>query len=112
KKEVTREEIINSDSEGDDEEVTIETLLPKLNCVMKQLLKEHAKVKALTRDNNELIKGLEEYDESYEELRTKYDNLVIDHDNNKTRHEKLSTEHEELKIYHKELECSLNEKVH
>src|SRR6266508_4685795 len=57
---------------------------------MKKLLKEHAKVKALTRDNNELIKGLEEYDESYE---------------------KLSIEHEELKISHKELECSLNEKV-
>src|SRR6266542_1914194 len=59
KKEVLREEIINSDSEDEDEEVTVESLLPKLNCVMKQLLKEHAKVKALTRDNNELIKGLE-----------------------------------------------------
>src|SRR6266508_4498366 len=111
KKEVLREEITNSDSEGDDEEVTVETLLPKLDYVMKQLLKEHAKVKTLTRDNNELIKDLEEYDESYEELRTKYDNLVIDHDNLKTRHEKLSIEHEKLKISHKELECSLNEKV-
>src|SRR5438105_2153846 len=111
KEEVLREEIINSDSEDEDEEVTVESLLPKLNCVMKQLLKEHAKVKALTRDNNELIKGLEEYDESYEELRTKYDYLVSDHDNLKTRHEKLSIEHEELKISHTELECSLNEKV-
>ena len=111
KKEVLREELINSDSEGDDEEVTVESLLPKLNCVMKQLLKEHAKVKNLTRDNNELMKGLEEYDESYEELRTKYDNLVNDHDNLVSRHEKLSIEHEELKVSLKELECCLNEKV-
>src|SRR5436190_5699771 len=111
KKEVLREELINSDSEGDDEEVTVESLLPKLNCVMKQLLKEHAKVKTLTRDNNELMKGLEEYDESYEELRTKYDNLVNDHDNLVSRHEKLSIEHEELKVSLKELECCLSEKV-
>src|SRR5438128_6532898 len=111
KKEVLREEIINSDSEDEDEEVTVESPLPKLNSVMKQLLKEHAKVKTLTRDNNELIKGLEEYDESYEELRTKYDNLVNDHDNLVSRHEKLSIEHEELKVFLKELECCLNEKV-
>src|SRR5438105_4404523 len=78
---------------------------------MKQLLKEHEKVRALTRSNKELMKGLEEYDESYEELSTKYDKLVNDHDNLLTRHEKLSLEHEELKVSHKELECSLNEKV-
>src|SRR5438128_12220976 len=78
---------------------------------MKELIKEHAKVKTVTRDNNELIKGLEEYDESYEELRTKYDNLVNDHDNLMSRHEKLSIDHEELKVSHKELECCPNEKV-
>src|SRR5438105_7352260 len=78
---------------------------------MKQLLKEHEKVKALTRSNKELMKGLEEYDESYEELSTKYEKLVNDHDNLLTRHEKLSLEHEELKVSHKELECFLNEKV-
>ncbi len=44
----------------------IESLLPKLKCVMKQLLKEHEKVKALTRSNKELIMSLEEYDESYD----------------------------------------------
>src|SRR5438132_3670626 len=58
-----------------------------------------------------LMKGLEEYDESYEELITKYDKLVNDHDNLLTRHKKLSLEHEELIVSHKELECSLNEKV-
>src|SRR5438876_221814 len=78
---------------------------------MKQLLKEHEKVKALTRSNKELMKGLEEYDEFYEELSTKYENLVNDHDNLLTRHEKLSLEHKELKVSHKELEYSLNEKV-
>ena len=57
---------------------------------MKQLLKEHDKVNALTRSNNELMMGLEEYDESYEELRTKYETLAKDHDNLLTRHEKLS----------------------
>src|SRR6266540_3525097 len=90
----TWDEATDSESEDEDEEVTVESLLSKFNCVMKQLFNEHAKVKALTRDNNELIKGLEEYDESYEELRTKYDNLFIDHDKLKTRHEKLSIEHE------------------
>ena len=50
KKEVPREEATNSDSEGEGEEaMTVESLLPKLKCVMKQLLKEHEKVKALTR---------------------------------------------------------------
>src|SRR5438105_10883466 len=78
---------------------------------MKQLLKEHEKVKALTRSNKELMKGLEEYDKSYEELSTKYEKLVNDHDNLLTRHEKLRLEHEELKVSHKELECSLDEKV-
>src|SRR6266508_245149 len=112
KKEVPREEATNSDSEGEGEEVmTIESLLPRLNYVMKQLLKEHEKVKTLTRSNKELIKGLEEYDESYEELSTKYETLAKNHDNLLTRHEKLSLEHEELKVSHKELECSLNEKV-
>ena len=78
KKEVPKEEVTNSDSEGEDEEVmTVESLLPKLNCVMKQLLKEHEKVKALTRSNKKLMKGLEEYDESYEELSTKYENLLM-----------------------------------
>ena len=37
KKEVPKEEATNFDSEGEGEEVmTIESLLPKLNCVMKQ----------------------------------------------------------------------------
>src|SRR5438046_10599827 len=91
--------------------MTFESLLPKLNYVMKQLLKEYEKVKALTRSNKELMKGLEEYDESYEELSTKYEKLVNDHDNLLTRHEKLSLEHEEFKVSHKELECSLHEKI-
>src|SRR5438105_13128626 len=90
--------------------MTIESLLPKLKCIMKQLLKEHEKVKALTRSNKELMKGLEEYDESYEELSTKYEDLVNDHDNLLTRHKKLDLEHKELKVSHKELECLLNEK--
>src|SRR6266508_2985030 len=112
KKEVTREEATDSDSEGEGEEVmTIESLLPRLNCVMKQLLKKHEKVKALTRLNKELMKGLGEYDESYEELSTKYEKLNNDHDNLLARHEKLSLEHEKLKVSHKELECSLNEKI-
>jgi len=38
KKEVPKEEVTYSDTEGEDEEVmTVESLLPKLNCVMKQL---------------------------------------------------------------------------
>src|SRR5207247_9335168 len=41
KKEVPREEATNSDSDDEGEEVmTVESLLPKLKCVMKQLLKE------------------------------------------------------------------------
>ena len=48
----TWDEATDSNSEGEGEEVmTIESLLPKLKCVMKQLLKEHEKVKALTRSN-------------------------------------------------------------
>src|SRR5438105_2870048 len=78
---------------------------------MKQLLKEHEKVKALTRSNKELMKGLEEYDESYEELSTIHEKLINDHDNHLSRYEKLSIELEELIVSHKELECSLNEKV-
>src|SRR5438128_9558353 len=106
------DDAINSDSDAECEDVmTVESLLPKLNYIMKQLLKEHEKVKALTRSNKELMMGLEEYDESYEELRTKYKTLANDHDNLLTRYEKLSLEHEELKVSHKELECSLNEKA-
>src|SRR5438128_7568304 len=106
------DDAINSDSDAECEDVmTVESLLPKLNCVMKQLLKEHEKVKALTRSNKELMMSREEYDESYEELRTKYETLAKDHDNLLTIHEKLSLEHEELKVSHKELECSLNEKA-
>ena len=41
--------------------MTVESLLPKLKCVMKQLLKKHEKVKALTTSNKELMKSLEEY---------------------------------------------------
>src|SRR5438128_570970 len=106
------DDAINSDSDAECEDVmTVESLLPKLNYIMKQLLKEHEKVKALTRSNKELMMGLEEYDESYEELRTKYETLAKDHDNLLTRHEKLSLEHKELKVSHKELECSLNKKA-
>ena len=108
----TWDEATDSDSDGECEEVmTVESLLPKLNCVTKQLLKEHEKVKALTRSNKELMMGLKEYDESYKELRTKYETLTKDHDNLLTRHKKLSLEHEELKVSHKKFECSLNEKA-
>src|SRR5438132_5317984 len=53
KKEVLKEEVTNSDSEGEDEEVmTVESLLPKLNCIMKQLLKEHEKIKQRTNERS------------------------------------------------------------
>src|SRR5438128_1511536 len=70
----------NSDSDGECEEVlTVESRLGRLHEVTNEYLKQHDKLKTLSRNNKQLTLNLDELDEELMDLKGEHETLAKFH---------------------------------